>query len=567
MRRFRNLVTVTTAAVLAAVVMYLWLTLPPATRHFSPAPPTTIYGAFHIHSNRSDGSGSLDAIATAAANAGLQFVIVTDHGDATREPDAPTYRHGVLVIDAVEIGTDSGHLVALGLTGASPYPLGAEARDTIEDVHRMGGWVVAAHPESPKAALRWLNDGVVVDGIEWLNADSEWRDEPVGRLIIAAGQYVFRPAEAVASVFDRPASSLRRWDALLQQRAVVGLSGVDAHARIGLDESAASAPGRTILARPGYEDMFRLVVQAIELPRPLSQDATFDATQILAELRSGRTYSVVSAFGAPGRVSFTASDGTITRHMGESLETGQPVTLQAAVPEPADATVVILRGGEAVASGPSSVTFEHHGAPAAYRVEVRLPGHTVPWMVTNAIRVGPTVEEPPTPVVPPADPVRALAEPASWSVEKHPGSRGDVRIAGPEVLLNFGLAAGESRGQYAAIAYPLPGQERFDSVTMTLRAAAPMRVSVQLRAPGGIDGERWQRSVYVDTTPRTVILQLADFAASESSSAMRPVAEAARSLLLVVDTAHTRPGTEGQVWISAVSLGARPAADVPTSAR
>lgn len=567
MRRFRNLVTVATAAVLAAVVMYLWLTLPPATRQFSPAAPTTIYGAFHIHSNRSDGSGSLDAIAAAAASAGLQFVIVTDHGDATREPGAPTYLHDVLVIDAVEIGTDSGHLVALGLAGASPYPLGAEARDTIEDVHRMGGWVVAAHPESPKAALSWRNDGVVVDGIEWLNADSEWRDEPIGRLVVAAGHYVFRPVEAVASVFDRPSSSLRRWDALLQERAVVGLSGVDAHARIGIDESAASAPGRTLLARPGYEDMFRLVVQAIDLPRPLSQDAALDAAVILAALRSGRTYSVVSAFGTPGRVSFTASDRTITRQMGESLETEQPVTLQAAVAEPADAIVVLLRRGEEVASGLSRVTFEHHGAPAAYRVEVRLPGRTVPWIVTNAIRVGPTVEEPPTPVVPPADPVRELAELALWSVEKHPSSRGDVRIAGPEVLLDFGLAAGESRGQYAAISYPLRGQERFDSVTMTIRASAPMRVSVQLRAPGGVDGERWQRSVYVDTVPRTVNLQLADFAASQSSGAVRPVAEAARSLLLVVDTAHTRPGTEGRVWISTVSLGAQPAAAVSTSAR
>ena len=44
--------------------------------------------------------GSVDEVAAAAAAAGLQFVVFTDHGDATRPPDPPAYRHGVLTIDA-----------------------------------------------------------------------------------------------------------------------------------------------------------------------------------------------------------------------------------------------------------------------------------------------------------------------------------------------------------------------------------------------------------------------------------------------------------------------------------
>ena len=45
----------------------------------------------------------MDEIATAAARAGLQFIILTDHGDGTRAPDPPSYLHGVLVIDGVEM--------------------------------------------------------------------------------------------------------------------------------------------------------------------------------------------------------------------------------------------------------------------------------------------------------------------------------------------------------------------------------------------------------------------------------------------------------------------------------
>src|SRR5262245_16531841 len=118
--------------------MWIAMTLPPAAQHpaVPQAPPNLAVGAYHVHSNRSDGSGTVDQIAAAAAVAGLQFVILTDHGDGTRPPDPPAYRHGVLCIDAVELNTASGHLVALNLQGAAPYPLAGEGRDVVEDVHR-----------------------------------------------------------------------------------------------------------------------------------------------------------------------------------------------------------------------------------------------------------------------------------------------------------------------------------------------------------------------------------------------------------------------------------------------
>ncbi len=87
--------------------------LPPAaleTGRLTPEPAGAIVrGAYHIHSVRSDGSGTVDSIAAAAARAGLQFIILTDHGDGTRTPDPPSYRSGVLTIDAVELNTTGGH--------------------------------------------------------------------------------------------------------------------------------------------------------------------------------------------------------------------------------------------------------------------------------------------------------------------------------------------------------------------------------------------------------------------------------------------------------------------------
>ena len=126
------------AAIAAGVFLLLvWLLLPPAASVTSLPPASTLRGAFHIHSNRSDGSGSVDAIAAAAARAGLQFIIVTDHGDGTRAPDAPAYRSGVLTIDGVELNTTAGHYAAFGMP-QSPYPIAGAPADVIEDEHRLG---------------------------------------------------------------------------------------------------------------------------------------------------------------------------------------------------------------------------------------------------------------------------------------------------------------------------------------------------------------------------------------------------------------------------------------------
>src|SRR3954447_14120826 len=121
--------------VLVAIVAVLaWLTFPPKHTVLTPSfQDGTVPGAIHIHSTRSDGRGTLDEIARAAAAAGLKFIVVTDHGDGTRAPAPPVCKDGVLCLDAVEISTAGGHYIALGMTKA-PYPLAGEARDVIDDV-------------------------------------------------------------------------------------------------------------------------------------------------------------------------------------------------------------------------------------------------------------------------------------------------------------------------------------------------------------------------------------------------------------------------------------------------
>ena len=114
---------------MTVVAIFVWARLPPK-RQILPATfaDGTVPGVIHIHSARSDGRGTVEQIAHEAARAGLKFIIITDHGDATRTPDSPVYREGVLCLDGVEISTSGGHYLAIDMP-ASPYPLAGEARD------------------------------------------------------------------------------------------------------------------------------------------------------------------------------------------------------------------------------------------------------------------------------------------------------------------------------------------------------------------------------------------------------------------------------------------------------
>ena len=215
----------------------VWLALPPKPQRLDAPAGSGIRGAIHIHTKRSDGSGTPEQVAAAAARAGLQFIVLTDHGDGTRTPSRPAYYSGVLVVDALEISSDDGHVVALGLP-KMPYPLAGEVRDIVDDIARMGAMSIAAHPGSPKPKLRWTEWTSAFSGLEWLNGDSEWRDEgwSVARALLT---YPFGAVPSLATMLDRPDVILRRWDALTARRRVVALAGTDAHARLDIrgDES------------------------------------------------------------------------------------------------------------------------------------------------------------------------------------------------------------------------------------------------------------------------------------------------------------------------------------------
>ncbi len=543
-----------TAALVAAVFLYVVLTLPPRP---VPAAGTvddhlsrrTIAGAVHVHSTRSDGTGSIDEIAAAARRAGLRFVVITDHGDASRPPDPPQYRHEVLVIDAVEISTNQGHLIALDLP-AAPYPLGGEARDVVEDVRRLGGFAIAAHPESPKRELRWTAREAPIDGIEWINLDSAWRDEPRRRLLRAAIDYAFGPPSALASLLDRPDVTLDRWDAMTEGRAVVAVAGHDAHGGVA-EGSRGGWRGR--LGVPSYEASFRTFALRTILPSDLRGSAADDGRLVVDAIRNGRTFTAIDAVAAPAFIDFRAAAAGVTGLPGQTIPfaAGATVTVRATVPE--GGRIVLFRGGAEVAQSTTDELTARADAPGAYRVEVRAgtaPGDPpVPWLVTNPIylRAQPTVDGD---AAPQASAFAAIDGAAV--VEKEPGSEGTISRTAAGFSLAFRLRSGDRVSQYVAAALPMPHSTDARALEFVGRSSSPMRLSVQLRF-NQLGGSRWVRSVYLSPEPTRIVVPFAEMVPADRT-AKPPQFAAASSILFVVDLTNAAPGQSGAAEISRLSL-------------
>lgn len=537
-----------TAATVAAVIFFLFATLPPQPARtnvaFDPElTRRTVSGAYHIHSTRSDGAADKDAIAAAASRAGLAFIILTDHGDGMRTPDPPAYLHGVLCLDAVEISTTGGHYVALGMEPA-PYPLGGEPSAVVEDVKRLGGFGIVAHPDSPKSELAWKDWDAPFDGIEWLSADSEWRDESRARLSRVLFDYLLRPAPALASLLDRPVATFKHWDELLSRRRVVGLAGIDAHGGIGrgMEEGGKRRPALGSI--PSYEASFRTFTTRAILDRPFSGDAGTDARELVAAIRTGRVFTLIDAVASPGFLR-AESEGPGQAHVDYAVGDG--------------GELFMVRDGHdslPLQAGPAGrYELPAKDITGVVRFEVRLPKAPgtppVPWIVGNPLYFSLPSPDAPAPL--PEMVTIPLGTDTPWHVEKDPETQARVAASGAGVKLEYTLAGDTRRSQFAAAVSDFQGHaEAFTAVRFSVAGLHPGRVSVQLRYPAG--GERWAKSVYVDGRSREVTIPVARMVPADFQKGNAPDTSTARSLLFVVDLTNARPGDSNLITIGDVRL-------------
>lgn len=385
-RTFRILVIVLLLALLSSGID-LWQERPRP----SPPPPPDGHdrsaGAIHVHSLYSDGGGTIQDIRDAARRAGLDFVIITDHSTTPPLFDRPRGTiDRALVLMGEEVNTSAGHLLALGVDRHIHQRGPAGLQAVIDTIRTAGGLGIVAHPDGRRPWLDW--SVARLQGLEILNADSEWRNDNPFELIRALVWYSVFPDASFNSLMDRPEAVLRRWDALSRQGRVVGIGGVDAHARLPLW-------GNRFLPFPSYERLFRLLRTYVITSRPLTGSATTDRATILDALRAGHCYIAVDGYERASRFTFEATNGGTTAGMGDSLTYRPGSRLRIRAGSSGRVLIRLVRDGVTAAETRADEMSYPVTAPGVYRAEVyqlrrRLPlwrETPRPWVFSNPIWV------------------------------------------------------------------------------------------------------------------------------------------------------------------------------------
>jgi len=334
-------------------------------------------GAIHVHSYLShDSEGTHEEIVRSAQEAGLDFIIMTDHDhpEIFREGMQGRYED-VLVIRGMEMikgcrGTADlcASLLAVGIRDYFDHrPL--TFQQVIDEVHRQGGLAIVAHPRGWR---EWSLDGMT--GIEIYDIlddvmDKKWKFPKFFLDIL----YSYRkyPDEVFISIQDQPRWHLDKWDELTQTRKIVGIAGNDSHQNVRV-------MGRQL---DPYLSCFRFVsphILALKL----------DEETILSALKEGHAYVAFDLLSDATGFGFALTDQGKSWLMGEEVRFGPGQTLTVRLPQ--QGRIVLIRDGQEVnrCGGCSELSLPVEG-PGVYRVEafLRIQNRWRPWIFSNPIYV------------------------------------------------------------------------------------------------------------------------------------------------------------------------------------
>jgi hypothetical protein len=334
-----------------------------------------------MHTIFSDGSGSVADLARAAKEAGLRWIVVTDHDTLAGKP-FEGWLDDVLVIVGHEITPPRNHFLALHVDSVVSNTLSPQL--FVDEVYARGGFGIIAHPDERvqnafKDVYRW--DDWTVDGpseragravgIELWNLMSDWGERVTPR---TKELLFFRPRLGLSGPTPE---TLAWWDRLnMAGRRTFGIGGVDAHA------FRRRAPWGDVEIFP-YRWCFGTLTNYLLLPRPLAHDPRQAVHEVYAALVAGRSYFVNRLDGDCPALVFHAERAGERFFCGDSPElSGGALTFHAAVP--LDAELHLIRDGRIAAKGIRAL--RHTVAqPGVYRLEGYRRG--LPWLYSNPIYI------------------------------------------------------------------------------------------------------------------------------------------------------------------------------------
>lgn len=340
-------------------------------------------GAIHIHSKFSDGSGEVKDIVKIASEAGLDYIMLTDHNTlrALDEGYEGWFDNTLLLVGCeINDSKNQNHYLAFGINEA--YSTRLPAEEYVKKVKEAGGIGFIAHPHEKRLSMKehppypW-NDWDIKDftGIEIWNHMSEWME---GLTEQNKYNYFVHPRRSIIA----PAKeTLETWDRLSIKRRVVGIGGIDAHAHkvnlLGFFE---------VEVFP-YKVLFKSIRTHILTEHALSKEnknLAFTKQEIYNALKLGRCFISNYYRGDAAGFRFFAEDGEKIYQMGDIIRLRNKVRLRVFLPN-IDCNIKLIYNGKMIAEIENIDAEFIVKSPGVYRVEVYLDGKA--WIYSNHIRI------------------------------------------------------------------------------------------------------------------------------------------------------------------------------------
>jgi hypothetical protein len=346
-------------------------------------------GVIHVHTRASDGSGTVAEVMEAAEKANLSFIAITDHNVAMTASDLAEDPPDLPIISGVEIGTNAGHFLALGIPPSWKQPKTKNDRELLAAARAVGAFRILAHPFHPFTPWTdWKTSDF--DGMEIWNEDAAWRQNNFFDLMDALLLYGENDQLALVRLASTPEDNFAKWDELLQQRPVAGICAADTHARIRL------GMGKD-WKFPGYVASLKVAREHVLLPPDAGggNPALASAAELVQALKEGHSYCGLDSLYPADGFSFRVSSPSGSAGPGDTFHYAGAARLRISTPSGASLPLIkIFRDGREIDEQEARTIDEPIAGPGRYRTEVFLPQPGLSgfrrwtlWVFTNPVYV------------------------------------------------------------------------------------------------------------------------------------------------------------------------------------
>lgn len=365
--------------------------------------PSTYFdyrGVINVHSDLSIGSSSPQQIATAAKQAGIDFVILTDLNAFEENVHNDSYSQNVLFLTGGKYSYLDSRLIFYSPNKEIIGKNLGEAQIRFADMLTQSEGVnkdslsILAHPYL--LGYTWNGDlPPGLDGMEVINVKSlsvrAWQASKAS-VIWSFLIYPFNPDFSLARLFLEPSEELALFDKTTQHQKMIAFAGAEASAR-------AIPLANYLIKFPSYQRNFEIATNHVLLPSELTGNLNSDRQKIVGALKKGQFYLAFDALGDPKGFVATIEDRGRSYMMGSQMKLTKGMTLNVQIPGPPKNffEIVIYKNGDRLRTINDPEVSVPITEPGVYRVQVRIAvsmplpdaNRWISWIYSNPFYVTP----------------------------------------------------------------------------------------------------------------------------------------------------------------------------------